>query len=209
MSDAGYTISELAEEACVTTRTIRYYTAEGLLPPPDTRGKYARYSSDHLLRLQVIAKLKEEFLPLGEIRTRLAQVGVQELRALLAEPSAAPVSSALDYLDQVIGPRPATARLREHAQPIEPATAVPSPPAALPPAAPQHPGPLAKLFRRQAPEPKQPPVAEAEEQWRRIILVPGVELHTREPQSPTQAARITKLIAHARAILTGKEGHEL
>jgi DNA-binding transcriptional MerR regulator len=52
-----YTISQLAEAAGVTPRTIRYYTAEGLLPRPDARGQYALYSQDHLLRLQLIGRL--------------------------------------------------------------------------------------------------------------------------------------------------------
>jgi len=33
-----YTIGQLAELAGVTPRTIRYYTAEELLPRPDARG---------------------------------------------------------------------------------------------------------------------------------------------------------------------------
>ena len=49
--EATYTIGELAERAGVTPRTIRYYTAEGLLPRPDTRGQYARYRADQLFWL--------------------------------------------------------------------------------------------------------------------------------------------------------------
>src|SRR4051812_49678630 len=98
-----YTIGQLAELAGVTPRTIRYYTAEGLLPRPDARGQYALYSEEHLLRLQLIAQLKESYLPLGEIKARIENLDDAQIRALLDDhrESLVPLASAADYLAQV------------------------------------------------------------------------------------------------------------
>ncbi len=63
-----FLINELAKRAKTTVRTIRYYTSEGLLPQPETDGKYAYYDENHLRRLELILRLKEAFLPLKEIR---------------------------------------------------------------------------------------------------------------------------------------------
>jgi DNA-binding transcriptional MerR regulator len=66
-----YTISELAEQAGVSTRTIRYYVSEGLLPPPVGSGPTSRYTSAHRDQLAIIDRLKAQYLPLKEIRRRL------------------------------------------------------------------------------------------------------------------------------------------
>ena len=104
--DTQYTISQLAERAGVTPRTIRYYTAEGLLPRPDARGQYALYGPEHLLRLQLIARLKDAYLPLGEIKARIQHLDVDQIRALLEEDRGAadpaPPTSAADYVSQVL-----------------------------------------------------------------------------------------------------------
>jgi DNA-binding transcriptional MerR regulator len=101
-----YTIGQLAELAGVTPRTIRYYTAEGLLPRPDTRGQYALYGPQHLLRLQLIARLKDAYLPLGEIKARIEHLGIDQIRELLEEDRAdrdsAPPTNAAEYLSQVL-----------------------------------------------------------------------------------------------------------
>jgi DNA-binding transcriptional MerR regulator len=68
---ASYSLDELSNEADVTPRTIRYYIAEGLLPPPESAGRNARYTQEHLDRLRLIAQMKEQFLPLKEIRRRI------------------------------------------------------------------------------------------------------------------------------------------
>ena len=101
-----YTISELARAADVTPRTIRYYTAEGLLPPPDTRGRYALYSEAHLLRLRLIARLKDAYLPLSEIKTRLENLSSEQIQQLLiTETQPTPPNNASDYIAQVLGKR--------------------------------------------------------------------------------------------------------
>lgn len=97
-----YTIGQLAELAGVTPRTIRYYTAEGLLPRPDARGQYALYGEQHLLRLQLIARLKETYLPLSEIKARIENLDAEEMRTLVEEQRESPApTSAADYLAQV------------------------------------------------------------------------------------------------------------
>jgi DNA-binding transcriptional MerR regulator len=61
-------IDELAERAGVPTRTIRYYTQQGLLPPPRLKGRVGYYEGRHLDRLRLIKELQEKrFLPLSVI----------------------------------------------------------------------------------------------------------------------------------------------
>ncbi|HEU5099430.1 MAG TPA: MerR family transcriptional regulator [Roseiflexaceae bacterium] len=118
-----YTISQLAEAAGVTPRTIRYYTAEGLLPRPDARGQYALYSQDHLLRLLLIGKLKQAYLPLGEIKARIEDLDSQQIRLLLEEysgPATPAPSSAADYLAQVRARQLAPKQMAERAEPYRP-----------------------------------------------------------------------------------------
>jgi DNA-binding transcriptional MerR regulator len=101
-----YSIGELAELAGVTPRTIRYYTGEGLLPPPETRGRYALYGEEHLLRLRLIARLKESYLPLEEIKSHTDQLTTAQVRQLLDEQAQSPQpdqsASAADYIAQVL-----------------------------------------------------------------------------------------------------------
>jgi DNA-binding transcriptional MerR regulator len=161
---APYTISQLAELAGVTPRTIRYYTAEGLLPRPDTRGQYALYGEQHLLRLQLIGQLKESYLPLGEIKARIEHLDDAQIRALLVEAreSFESPASAADYLAQVRArqqvPYPAR-RMSEHSEPYAAETPVLS---LRPPAAPA-PAPQAYGFAAPIATPASPPHVEEQE----------------------------------------------
>ncbi|MCC6705677.1 MAG: MerR family DNA-binding transcriptional regulator, partial [Thermomicrobiales bacterium] len=38
MNDERYSLQELSDAAGVSPRTVRYYIAEGLLPPPEPAG---------------------------------------------------------------------------------------------------------------------------------------------------------------------------
>jgi DNA-binding transcriptional MerR regulator len=63
-------IDDLAARAGVPTRTIRYYTQQGLLPPPQLRGRVGYYDDRHVERLRLIKELQEKrFLPLSVIRS--------------------------------------------------------------------------------------------------------------------------------------------
>jgi DNA-binding transcriptional MerR regulator len=63
-------IDELAQRAGVPTRTIRYYTQQGLLASPRLKGRVGYYDERHLERLRLIKELQEKrFLPLSVIRS--------------------------------------------------------------------------------------------------------------------------------------------
>jgi DNA-binding transcriptional MerR regulator len=52
-----YRIGELAREAGIPVRTVRYYQERKLLPPPRREGRIGWYSQAHLKRLKVIGQL--------------------------------------------------------------------------------------------------------------------------------------------------------
>lgn len=175
MGQETYTISELADAAGVTPRTIRYYVTEGLLPQPDMRGKYALYTNEHLQRLELIGRLKDAYLPLSEIRARLEQLSVKQVKDLLASDSPEPSDSAADYI---------TRALASKAQ-----SGVAEAPASY---GGRGVGPDAGRFEQSVPF--------VEERWRRIQLMPGVELHIRESLEPRARSLVDRLIAFARGV---------
>ena len=63
-----YKVSELADKAGVTKRTIHYYISKGLLLPPEGSGVNSLYNDEHLQRILLIKKLQEEYMPLNKIR---------------------------------------------------------------------------------------------------------------------------------------------
>jgi len=67
-----WSLAELAAEAGVSPRTIRYYIARGLLDGPVVAGRGAAYTEDHLARLKKIRELQARGLMLAEIRLQLA-----------------------------------------------------------------------------------------------------------------------------------------
>ena len=78
-----YDIGELAAETGVPIRTIRYYISRGLLAPAYGRGPSATYDLGHLLRLRLIARLRDERQPLEEIRDRLGEMSDADVEAAL------------------------------------------------------------------------------------------------------------------------------
>ncbi|MFD5032485.1 MerR family transcriptional regulator [Streptomyces sp. NPDC058405] len=54
-----YRMEELAREAGITVRTVRFYRERGLIPPPRREGRIAWYGDHHLARLRTIAALLE------------------------------------------------------------------------------------------------------------------------------------------------------
>lgn len=199
MKKYTFQIHELAERAGTTIRTIRYYTDEGLLPQPLIQGKYAYYNEAHLNRLELIRRMKDAFLPLRHIKEVMVALSDEDVRQRLgeqvqkyipAEESALPLppgegNNALEYINRVMEnqaefrPRPKMgAPLQEAAPLMAQKVSEPAP---------------ARMEARPAPEP-------ATENWQRIILAPGVELHLRLQHHYKFEDSIIRLIEFAKTL---------
>lgn len=71
MDEGRYDVGELASLGGVSRRTVRYYVQEGLLEPPLSLGRGARYTEEHLQRLLKVKELQERGLRLDEVRSAL------------------------------------------------------------------------------------------------------------------------------------------
>lgn len=114
-------LPELAAEAGVSPRTVRYYVQRGLLPAPPFRGPDTVYGEEHLLRLKAIRALQARFLPLDAIQVELARLDADALRRLaesgpVTEPVPAPPAA------------PAPVKALEKALEVEPEASAARPP---------------------------------------------------------------------------------
>ncbi|MGQ0743857.1 MAG: MerR family transcriptional regulator [Acidimicrobiales bacterium] len=71
-SGESMTIEELANRASCTTRTIRNYQTQGLLPYPAMDGRVGMYGAGHLARLRLISQLQDQGFSLAGIAQLLA-----------------------------------------------------------------------------------------------------------------------------------------
>lgn len=176
------TIEELAERSGLSIRTIRFYITEGLLPPPQTRGRNSAYTQEALDRLILIQRLKDAHLPLKEIRDQLDALTPARIHELAQQhemdfinqsvaldipvPTASS-DTALDYITRILEARNA---YHSSDQPMQ------SPPA-----------PQMRALRK-------PPSSGPAENWQRIEITPGVELHIREPLEPPVRKKLVQII---------------
>lgn len=195
------TLEDLAQHSGLPIRTLRYYIQEGLLPGPDTRGKYASYSQEHLDSLTLIMRLKDLHLPLKEIRHLLDNASPEDISQLISyqdalnapslpyktAPSDKPAqaktapsaretetpNSALDYIHSLTQAHETVQSLREPPQIF---ASKPN---------------IIKL---------KPPYQTKPESWQRIQLADGIELHLRSPHGVQSQAKIDKLIKYAQSL---------
>ena len=198
--DARYTLTELADLAGVTPRTVRFYLAQGLVPTVGVAGPGAKYDDTHLARLRLIRRLQREHQPLAEIRRRLDTLDDADILALVGEPDPeAPSDSAIDYIRRVTAPAQTAVRespvvhrsslmrrMASHGPPGIEAPTMPAVPAPPPGVAETPPGPTHRIERSQ---------------WERIVLGPDVELHIRRPLPRSTAKRVDRLTEIARDLL--------
>jgi DNA-binding transcriptional MerR regulator len=204
---ARYSITELADLAGVTPRTVRYYLAQGLIPSPGATGPGVKYGDDVLDRLRLIRRLQREHLPLAEIRTRLAGLDGDSIAELAAEAPVAgfaratpvePADSALDYVRRLLAPvrmptpTPSHSLLKrvEASERPAPNLPLPAPLAASMPPPPHQPAPV---------DATAPPLERS--QWDRIYLAPDIELHVRRPLARSQSRKVDRLVTIARELL--------
>lgn len=182
----------LASAADVSTRTVRYYIQQGLLPSPENRGPGAHYGAEHLARLKVIKRLQREHLPLAEIRKRLEALHPDEIQRLAVESERKrPRTSARDYIRDVMSgghatfpssPAPASKMAKSQRPPVD-----------------------ARMMRSVIASPvfdslTSTPSPTTRAQYDRITLAPDVELHIRRPLSREMNRRVERLLQAARAI---------
>ncbi len=101
-------LDDVAKEAGVSPRTVRYYIQRGLLRAPEFRGADTSYDEEHVTRLRAIRHLQEAFWPLDAIQSFLASSDkrtldkVAEGRAVPAPPSVhVPVIAPAEPIPQV------------------------------------------------------------------------------------------------------------
>jgi DNA-binding transcriptional MerR regulator len=181
--DEKLSLQDLATEARVTPRTVRYYISEGLLPSAE-RGPGAKYGRDLLYRLRLIRQLQRSHLPLAEIRRRLRDLTDEQVRELLDSPAsqAAAEGHALDYVRSVLAERAVQPTMAAHAHRAlatgPRAPALPADEEAVP-----------------------PPYQTDRSHWERIVLSPDIELHVRRPLTRHQNRAVSRLIDHAHQLL--------
>lgn len=185
-----YAIGDLARLSGVAVRTIRYYLAQGLLPPSGEPGPGAHYGPDHLNRLLLTKRLQRQHLPLAEIRRRLAELSSLEVEAALAASDAAEEpSTALEYVRSVLAPAQErtlqASSLRRALGLVSGGTPALSP----------------RLISSPVPDANGPQPSLTRSQWERLSLGPNLELHVRRPLSRVEQKRVERLITIARQVL--------
>lgn len=197
------TLEDLAKLSKMSIRTLRYYIQEGLLPGPDTRGKFASYSREHLARIKMIKRLKDKYLPLQQIKQLLDNMseddihqmmqyqdelypGMNQARFEISQEVSSPetASNALDYI---------RALEQEHGlmQSVnEPKTSVIR-------------SPNKEFFLNEKLGPYQSPPSSRvrRESWRKIIFLDGLELHVSSAREKEFKAEIQQLIEFTRNLL--------
>ena len=78
-----YSIGQLAELGSVSRRTVHFYVQQGLIDPPEGRGRGSYYTDRHLDQLQRVLALQREGLPLRRIQ---GMSETEQLRAAEAVP---------------------------------------------------------------------------------------------------------------------------
>jgi len=195
--DKGFTIEELARRGGLSLRTLRYYIQEGLMPGPDTAGKYASYSQHHLDHITIIKRLKSLHLPLKEIRNLISNMTPRDMKRILQyqdtlyfqlgeekvtkTPTKSPgeLSSALEYIQDL---EIRQSRLQSIA----------SSPAILP-----RPQRKAKSQKNIASIHDQGELKTQKESWSKITISEGVELNLKETEASRYKKEIEELVKFA------------
>lgn len=212
---SGPTLAELSAASGLEPRTIRSWIAQGLLPPPINRGPAARYPAETLPRLLAIVAMREHFnMSLQEVRLNLLEKPekIAEYAARFAElpkkptRAAADPRGALDYLAALKAGTPASEMQPTLREPgivqssLLSANVAHAPP--LPLSQPR--SGLAALEQALGGDRKSGPQRRPRtEEWLRIPITPDLELSARGNLSDEERARLERIAALIRTIITG------
>lgn len=73
-TDAEMTLDELCVRVGMSVRNIRFYTTRGLVPAPVRRGRSGYYSSEHVVRLELVQELQAHGFTLAAIERYAARI---------------------------------------------------------------------------------------------------------------------------------------
>ena len=193
-------LADLAASSGLEPRTIRSWVAQGLLPPPLTRGPAARYPADTLSRLLAIRTMREALgMSLSEIRKELLVASTEQIAAYASRaetlpraspPVSNPASSALDYIVNLRTGAP------KSAPSVTTIASLTRPRAAAG---------LEALEPRLGEGRPEPPRKARAEEWLRIPVTPDVELTVRGPLDAEQRTRLERCADLIRDILLGRD----
>ena len=195
---ASLSLTDLARQADVTPRTVRYYIGQGLLPGPVGQGSAAHYDGSHLDRLRLIKRLQLQHLPLAEIRSMLEELDDDQIARLADEvvpttapaPETRPGQSALAYIKGVLGGSPGLAEIAPRLT-----SSLPSPAFAV-----RAREPTTDYLLKPPPlKPRSP--GSDRSTWERISLAPDIELHVRRPLDRQTIKQLDQLLDAARKLL--------
>lgn len=68
------TLDELTARVGMSVRTVRFYTAKGLVPPPIRRGRSGYYTAEHVARLELVRELQGHGFTLAAIERYVAGI---------------------------------------------------------------------------------------------------------------------------------------
>jgi len=176
------TTAELAERAGTTKRTIRYYLAEGLLPPAMGTSARLEFDREHELRLRLIQHLQAAGIKLGAVKGLLSRYSLEDVEGLVeafdrgehptlgdqAHESPPPGMVRQGPLSLLYGTVPNRSSSRETASPSAAAS----------------------------PFTGTPPSGEAAHFWRRIRLADDVEMMVRAPLAPGLTEAVEEVVAY-------------
>ncbi|MFH2040036.1 MAG: MerR family transcriptional regulator [Chloroflexota bacterium] len=208
-----YTLEDLEKLSGMSIRTLRFYIQEGLLPGPDTRGKYARYSKDHLDILRFIDRLKEMHMPLKKIRHLLETMSNEDIERIIRSQTEQNLtfsspqlfnkvenwedknnkterSSALEYIRNLENLQDGLKINDNNIRFMAPS------------APPQVPAPHNNVYKSRS--------LKSGETWQRIHLAEGVDLQIRQPMDKEKEKAVEDLIDTARQLFrkTSKKGEK-
>jgi DNA-binding transcriptional MerR regulator len=200
------TIEDLAQQSGLSLRTLRYYIQEGLLPGPDTAGKYASYSQQHLDHLAMITRLKNLHLPLKEIRHLLSNMSPEDMRRILDYQDVIHfnIQDDFDFFkpdpSQPTGKTSALEYIRDLEERQSGFRSVAGSPSI--PAAPQANRARSENYQVNESARKYQP---NKERWTKVVLSDGIELNIREEIARKFRSEIDELIKKAADLFSGKE----
>lgn len=195
------TLEDLAQISGLPIRTLRYYIQEGLLPGPDTRGKYASYSQEHVDTLKLITHLKDLHMPLKDIQHLMETMNAEDIRQMIdlqekqkglllqdANQSIQNVvkepNSALEYIQNLTELHESVQNMTTNRQ-----------------------GSRRSTFTYQTRTSSSSTVMK-QETWQKVILTDGVELQLRAPLDAETQQKIDDLIQYAQNLFRQVKGRK-